>query len=239
MTDLNSTITDFAREAAIDAGIAFAELRANGTLSASRTINFVERVPGEDAAVSIGHPNPFSRDPQASVVILALDGTVLRGDGRGGGGGSRYLPVLRAHDDITTVSHIHTPYLSSYAQAHGEFPFFYVPVRRWTRAEKLPVYIDRRGGEAAFILKVLAQDAWTPGIVEANGGSTVWGKKGILALASYVTLLEEGARFQIQAQALGGSQPFGPGVLEAQWRMSGLIRPDDVFDRDVPAIAAE
>lgn len=238
MTQLNSTLTDFAREATIDAEIAFAELRENGTLSASRTVNFVERVPGEEAVVSIGHPNAFSRDPKPSVLIVAFDGTVLHGEGNGGGG-ARYLPVFRAHDDITTVSHIHTPGLSSYAQAHSEFPFFYVPVRRWTRATRLPVYIDRRGGEAAFILKALAEDWWTPGIVEANGGSTVWGRKGLLALASYVTLLEEGARFQLLAQTLGGSRPFGPGVLEAQWRMSGLLRDDDVFDDEPEAIAAE
>ena len=235
MTTLNSTISDFAREAAIDAAIAFKELSENGTLSASKTVNFVERVPGEEAVVSIGHPNRYSRDPEIRPTVLAFDGTVLEGEANGNLGGGRYLSIFRAHNDITTVSHVHTPYLGAWSQAHRVLPFHYVPVQRWTRATQLPVYIDRRGGEAPFILKVLEQDPWTPAILEANGGSTAWGRKGLLQLASYITLLEEGAKFQAIAEGLGGSQPFGPGVLEAQWKMSGLIRETDVFD----AIAAE
>ena len=50
----------------------------------------------------------------------------------------------------------------------------------------------------------------------------MWGKNGLLATAEYIQIIEEGAQFQILAQALGGSQQFGPGVLEQQWKMSGL-----------------
>lgn len=96
MTTLNSTIQDFAREAAIDAEIAFRELRENGTLSASATVNFVERVPGEQAVVSIGHPNRFSRDQELKPTIIALDGTVLDGDPNGNLGGALLAGVPRA-----------------------------------------------------------------------------------------------------------------------------------------------
>ena len=54
MTKLNSTITDFAAAAIRDAGIAFKGLAATGTIAPSGTVNFVERVPGEQAVVSIG-----------------------------------------------------------------------------------------------------------------------------------------------------------------------------------------
>ena len=47
-------------------------------------------------------------------------------------------------------------------------------------------------------------------------------RNGLLATAEYIQILEEGAQFQILAEALGGSQPFGTGVLEQQWKMSGL-----------------
>jgi hypothetical protein len=43
------------------------------------------------------------------------------------------------------------------------------------------------------------------------------------------------ARFQALAEALGGSKNYGPGVLEQQWKMSGLLRDTDQFE----AIAAE
>jgi len=82
-----------------------------------------------------------------------------------------------------------------------------------------------------------------PGIVEANGGATVWGKKSLLDLANSILLLEEGAQFQTLAAALGGSKPFGPGVYQQQWRMSGLIPKDATVDQDgtihYPANAAE
>jgi hypothetical protein len=81
---------------------------------------------------------------------------------------------------------------------------------------------------------VLSRDPQVPAILEANGGSTAWGRKGLLALANYIVLLEEGARFQAIAETLGGSKDYGPGVLEQQWKMSGLLLPDDVL-----AIAAE
>ena len=45
-------------------------------------------------------------------------------------------------------------------------------------------------------------------------------------------LLEEGAQFQILGQALGGSKPFGPGVLEQQWKMGKLVPPDARVDDD-------
>lgn len=139
-------------------------------------------------------------------------------------------------DGIATVSHVHTPYLGAWSQSHRALPIRYVPVQRWTRARELPIYIDRRQGEANFILEVLAEDPQVPAILEVNGGSTAWGRKGLLALANYIVLPEEGARLQALAETLGGSQDYGPGVLEQQWKMSGLIRETDRFEE---AIAAE
>lgn len=227
MTQINSTIGDFARQAAVDAAIAFRGLRETGTISPSGTVNFVERVPGEDAVVSLGYPGPFAPDAEIEPTIYALDGTVLEGPPNANLGGGRYLPIFNAHADITTVSHVHTVYLGAWSQSHRALPIRYVPVQRWTRARELPIYIDRRQGEANFILEVLERDADVPAILEANGGSTAWGRKGLLQLASYIVLLEEGARFQAIAETLGGSKTYGPGVLEQQWKMSGLLRPDE------------
>jgi len=235
MTTLNSTITDFAATAIRDAGIAFRGLAATGTIAPSGTVNFVERVPGEEAVVSIGYPGPFAPDAELKPTIYALDGgEVLQGPPNANLGGGRYLSIFQAHADITTVSHVHTVYLGAWSQSHRALPIRYVPVQRWTRARELPIYIDRRQGEANFILEVLSRDPEVPAILEANGGSTAWGRKGLLALASYIVLLEEGARFQALAETLGGSKDYGPGVLEQQWKMSGLLKPDETL-----AVAAE
>ncbi len=234
MTKLNSTITDFAATAVHDATIAFRGLAATGTIAPSGTVNFVERVPGEEAVVSIGYPGPFAPDAEIHPTIYALDGEVLQGPPNANLGGGRYLSIFRAHDDITTVSHVHTVYLGAWSQSHRALPIRYVPVQRWTRARELPIYIDRRQAEADFILETLARDPQVPAILEANGGSTAWGRKGLLALASYIVLIEEGARFQAIAETLGGAKDYGPGVLEQQWKMSGLIKPEETL-----AVAAE
>ena len=227
MTQANTTIADFARETAANAVVAFRGLRDTGTIAPSGTVNFVERVPGEEAVVSVGYPGPFASDAELKPTIYALDGTVLGGPANANLGGGRYLAIFRAHPDITTVSHVHTVYLGAWSQSHRALPIGYVPVQRWTRARELPIYIDRRQGEANFILEAIEREPDVPAILEANGGSTAWGRKGLLQLANTIVLLEEGARFQAIAETLGGSKNYGPGVLEQQWKMSGLLRPDE------------
>ena len=141
---------------------------------------------------------------------------------RGKGGLGRYTKLFQQHSDITTVSHVHSPYLGAWAQTHRTLPFHYVPVQRYQLARELPVYIDRRQPEVDFILDSIAQNPFNLAILEANGGSTVWGKQGLRATAEFILLLEEGAQLQLLADALGGSRPYGPGVLTQQWKMSGL-----------------
>jgi ribulose-5-phosphate 4-epimerase/fuculose-1-phosphate aldolase len=234
MTQLCETILAFVEQVKRDAAIAFKGLRDTGTISPSGTVNFVERVPGEDLIVSVGYPGPFAPDAELKPAVYDFDNNLLLGETKNAGGGSRYLPVFKAHDDITTVSHIHTVYLGAWAQSHRTLPLRYVPAQRWTRIKEIPIYIDRRQGEAKFINERLEEDNGHFAILEANGGSTVWGRKGLLALANTALILEEGARFQLLAESLGGSKRFGPGVLEQQWKMSGLW-----LDSDAAVIAAE
>lgn len=48
------------------------------------------------------------------------------------------------------------------------------------------------------------------------------GKEGLHKTAEFIVILEEGARVQLLAEAIGGSRDFGPGVLAQQFKMSGL-----------------
>jgi hypothetical protein len=111
-------------------------------------------------------------------------------------------------------------------------PLLYVPNRRFRFTSELPVYINRRQAEVDFIIDAIEADRQVPGIVEANGGVTIWSWKGLRDLAGTIVLLEEGARFQVLGTALGGSRPFGPGVLEQQWKMGRLVSPDAHVDDD-------
>jgi L-ribulose-5-phosphate 4-epimerase len=220
ITEDRSTDTDaFVAAARDDAAHAFRVLRETGTLSANGTIAFAERIPGADAFVLLASPGPWAIDQTVQPKVVALDPASNEG---APGDGFGFGKLLARHPEITTVAHVHSPYLGAWSQSHRDLPIRYVPVQRWTLGTVIPTYVDRTQSQIDFILDRLAIDPHTPAILEANGGATVWGKSGLLATAEYIQIIEEGAQFQILAQALGGSQEFGAGVLAQQWKMSGL-----------------
>jgi ribulose-5-phosphate 4-epimerase/fuculose-1-phosphate aldolase len=214
-----------------DARRAFRVLRETQTISASGTLFFAVRVPGEEKIITLNYAGLWEDDPdQAITSVLDFDGNLYWGGSPGGA--ARYLKIFKKHPDLQAISHVHTPHLGAYSQAHQELPLLYVPNRRFRFTAKLPVYINRRQPEPDFILEAIAQDHEVPGIVEANGGATLWSWKGLRDLTNNIVLIEEGARFQVLAAALGGSKPFGPGVLEQQWKMGKLVPPDARVDDD-------
>jgi L-ribulose-5-phosphate 4-epimerase len=224
---------------------AFRLLRETRTLSASGTLFFAVRIPGEDKIITLNYLGLWEEDPdKPQTAVVDFDGNSLWSNPPGGA--ARYLKLFRTHDGVQAISHIHTPHLGAYSQAHATLPLLYVPNRRFRFSAELPVYINRRQKEVDFILEAIEQDHEVPGIVEANGGATVWSWEGLRHLVNTIVLLEEGAQFQILGTALGGSKPFGPGVLEQQWKMGKLVPPDahvtdegEIRYADAPAQAAE
>jgi L-ribulose-5-phosphate 4-epimerase len=222
-SNLSSDVAAFVEQTVRDADEAFRVLRATGTISASGTVQINERVPGHDQLVGIEFPSPWkSRTPQVKAAVFGFDGTSYFGEERAARGARRFAAIFEQHPDITTVVHVHTPYLGAFAQAHRSLPLRYVAVQRLTLADELPVYIDRTQAEVDFILQQLARNRDIPAIVEANGGATVWGRDGLAATARFIQLLEEGAQFQALSEPIGGPQQYGPGVLAQQWAMTGL-----------------
>ena len=223
-TGLSPEALGFIAEAQKDASKAFRLLRETRTISPSGTLFYGVRIPKEDKLVTLNYAGLWADNPDEPITaVIDFEGNTLSGTP---GGTARYLKLFKKHPDIQAVSHVHTPHLGAYSQAHAELPLLYVPNRRFRFTDKLPVYVNRRQPEVDFILDSLAVDREVPGIVEANGGATVWSWKGLRDLTNQIVLLEEGAQFQILARALGGSQPFGPGVLEQQWKMGKLVPPD-------------
>ncbi len=234
MSDTNGLSKDtigFVLQTEKDARRAFRLLRETHTISASGTLFFAVRIPDEDKIITLNYAGPWEDDPdQAITAVIGFDGTLYWGNAPGGA--ARYLKIFKKYPDFRAISHVHTPHLGAYSQAHSELPLLYVPNRRFRFTAQLPVYINRRQPEPDFILESIEQDREVPGIVEANGGATIWSWKGLRDLTNTIVLLEEGAQFQILAAALGGSKPFGPGVLEQQWKMGKLVPPDARVDDD-------
>jgi L-ribulose-5-phosphate 4-epimerase len=219
---LSSTAAGFVDELIGTASRVLRGLRETGTTTAYGTVGIYERIPGEEILVLINDSGPFGQDEPLEAVVVGFDGTVYQGDPARGGGVHRYRRIFESHADVTTVVHVHSPHLGAWAQTHRTLPINYVPVQRFNLVREIPVYVDRTQGEDEFILEILAQDRDHFATLEANGGSTVWGRAGLLRTAEDIVLLEEGARLQILAEALGGSNSFGPGVLVQQFKMSGL-----------------
>jgi L-ribulose-5-phosphate 4-epimerase len=195
-------------------------LRETGTLSASRTLNFIERVPGEELVIAIDDPEPWGELSTLSPAVVTFDGTVLSGSSDFAV--EQFVKVFRAHPEITTVVHVHTPYLGGWAQTHRVFPIRYAAAQRLTLSREIHPHVDRRQQSIDFLLERLVKDPHTVGVFEGNGGANIVGRKGLLETAKFILFLEEGARFQTYAEDLGGSQEFGPGTLQLQWRMTGL-----------------
>jgi ribulose-5-phosphate 4-epimerase/fuculose-1-phosphate aldolase len=218
--ETKNDLDTFVAKVLVEAQLAFDVFRETGTITANGTVGFVERVPGEDKLVIVNDPGPFNRVKKLEATVAGFDGTVYQG--RPGGVG-RYTKIFQQHPEITTVSHVHSPYLGAWAQTHRTLPIRYVPVQRFKLIRELPVYIDRRQQEVDFILDQIKFNPHTPAILEANGGSTVWGKEGLRKTAEFILLLEEGAQIQLLAESLGGSRDYGPGVLAQQWKMAKIF----------------
>jgi len=234
MTDLpglSAAAIAFIVEAEQETTRAFRLLRETRTISPSGTLFYGVRVPGEDKLVTLNYQGFWQENPdKPKVGVIDFDGKSYWSNPPGGT--ARYIKLFRTHPDVQAISHVHTPHLGAYSQAHSTLPLLYVPNRRFRFTAELPVFINRRHAEVDFILDAIANDPQVPGIIEANGGATVWSWKGIRDLTDTIVLLEEGAQFQILGQALGGSKPFGPGVLQQQWRMSKLVAPDTYVEDD-------
>jgi L-ribulose-5-phosphate 4-epimerase len=212
-------LSAFVAEAERDTELAVKVLSETGTLSASRIFGITSRVPGKDAVVSTGIADPWKPDAPAKTSVTGFDGTPVLGKSRGGP--NQFTKIFQEFPRITTVIHVHTPYLAGWASAQKPFPILYVASQRHTLVREVPVYVDRRQTQADFILDRLRENENHFVILEGNGGTTFFGS-GIVELGKQVVLLEEAARFQAIAAELGGSRSYGPGVLEQQWGRTGL-----------------
>jgi len=231
MSTLDPQLANQLEQVRRDFAKAFRVLKESRTLTATNTYQAYVRVPDSDKVIAVHAPTPWADDQEIRAVVATYDGEVILDEsipgatplsGRGAGGnGKRYAAIFQARPEINVVIHVHTPYLGGWASAHRVLPIRYAASQRVTLARELPIYIDRRQPEPLFILDRLAENPHTPAILEANGGATFWGEDLIKA-SKLILLLEEGAYFQGLAESLGGSQEFGPGVLEQQWKMTGL-----------------
>ena len=108
---------------------------------------------------------------RSSAAVFGFDRTPVLGDPAAARGARRFAAIFEQHPDVTTVVHMHSPYLG--ALGAGAPRAARSSTGCWRRprpSPELPVYIDRRQAEVDFILDQIARDPAVPAIVEANGG---------------------------------------------------------------------
>lgn len=208
-TDLSPDVALFVDQSLQAARHAFDVLHTTGSLLPSGTVQINERVPGHDWLVGINYPNPWkSRTPQLRASVFGFDGTPYSGDPRAARGARRFAAVFEQYADVTTVVHIHSPYLGAIAQVHGVLPLAGTEAGRRFGLDELPVYIDRRQSEVDYILEQLSLTPGLNAIVEANGGATAWGRAGLAETARDILAIEQAARAHVLAASIG-TQPTG------------------------------
>ncbi|MBB1022913.1 MULTISPECIES: class II aldolase/adducin family protein [unclassified Dietzia] len=219
---LSTDVLEFAATAARDAETAYRVFHETGTVRGSGTVNFVERVPGQDLAVQLNPPGPWSTETAIEPVIATFDGQILSGRGH-----AAFVPtfgrVFRERPEITSAVHVHSPWLGGWAQTHQPLPIRYAASQRLTLSRQIYPHLDRSVNAGDFILEKLQIDPDLVAIFEANGGSHVIGRSGLITLAKFVVLLEEGANYQAIGDTLGGSQEFDETNLVEQWSRTGLL----------------
>lgn len=219
---LPASVVEFAEAAAREAETAYRVFHDTDTVRGSGTVNFVERVPGEELAVQLNPPGPWSASSTIEPVVATFGGRILSGSGH-----AAFVPtfgrVFREHEEITSAVHVHSPWLGGWAQTHRPLPIRYAASQRLTLSRQVYPHLDRSVDAGDFILEKLRIDPDLVAIFEANGGSHVIGRSGLTALAKFVVLLEEGAHYQAIGDTLGGSQEFDPTNLVEQWSRTGLL----------------
>jgi L-fuculose-phosphate aldolase len=119
--------------------------------------------------------------------------------------------------EVGAVLHTHSPAATAFAVAHRTLPCRYEALLRFGQAADVPVvpWAPRGSKESVTgILDTLDAHPDTRAVLLANHGLLVLGDSP-RAAAALVVALEEAAILEVEAAALGGSQPFPPGALEA------------------------
>lgn len=205
-------------EAKSDAIHAYAFLKDSGTLSASLTFNISHKVPGHDVLLNVRFPQPWARDKTPTISVETYSE-------------KKDFILSEPRLDADTFIHAHTPYLAAWSLAHKDFPILYVAAARNLLGRVIPNHLVRTRSVFDVITERLDQHPeWAPppGILESNGGANFWGK-GIIKTAQNILFIEEGARYQHHAAAIGGAQVYTPGALELQWKRTGLLEKSKAY----------
>jgi L-fuculose-phosphate aldolase len=123
--------------------------------------------------------------------------------------------VLRERDDVGAVIHTHSPRVTAFAVANQPLPVIYEAFLRFGITEELPVaaWAPRGSPESvANIVEQLRRHPNVPAVLLGNHGLLAFSSDPV-STAQLIVIMEEAAQLYLDAQPLGGAQPFPEGAL--------------------------
>jgi L-ribulose-5-phosphate 4-epimerase len=189
----------------------------SGVLSHSQHGNSSVRLADGKSMLITGVSSLQGQSPE-TLAVLDLDGNLLEGQLASTSAEivNMHAIVYRLRPEVGAVIHTHSPMVSSYAMAQQPMPVHYEGLLRQGVSTPVPVAAwGPRGSResVANIENALQANPDASAVLLANHGLLAWGKDQMSA-ARLIISLEEAAEMMLEAEHLGGSQPFPHGALD-------------------------
>lgn len=123
--------------------------------------------------------------------------------------------IYRERPDVAAVIHTHSPAATAFALAHRPLPCRAEPLLRFGQAEPVPVVPwGPRGSDTSVrgIATLLGQSSSTSAALLANHGLLCFAGD-VMSTARLVVAIEEAAKAELAAIAIGGAVDFPPDAL--------------------------
>lgn len=199
-----------------------------GVLSFSGHGNASVRLPREQKMLLTGVSTLLNTRPE-TLAVVDFEGNVVSGDLAST---SReiiqmHACVYRERDDVQSVIHTHSSHVTSFALAHRELPCRYEALLRMGLEQDVPVapWGPRGSPESVnYIVQALESRPGVMAVLLANHGLLAFGVDAP-ATGRLIIAMEEAAKMTLDAERIGGAQPFPPGALRTvQERLAAFGR---------------
>ncbi len=194
-------------------------LTESGVLSHSGHGNMSMRLPETELMLLTSVSHLAHLTPE-QLVVVNFEGHVLEGtlDPTSREIVGMHACVYQARKAVNAVIHTHSPRTTSFALAHQPLPCVYEAFLRFGMTEDIPVahWAPRGSAEAVtFIVDQLEKHPTVSAVLLANHGLLAFSTDP-LATAQLIIIMEEAAQMTLDAQIIGGPQPFPADALERE-----------------------
>jgi L-ribulose-5-phosphate 4-epimerase len=188
----------------------------SGVMQHSGHGNISARLDGERMVLT--HRSNIENLTSNDLAVVSFGGEVLAG-----GIDSRTAEIVAMHggvyqfrNQVGSIIHTHSPYLTAFALAHEPLPCVYEALLRFGVADYIPVVPWAPRGSEELVVNIISQlqqHPAAPAVLLANHGLLAFHEDPVQT-ARLVMVMEEAAEATLEARELGGEKPFPPGALE-------------------------